>query len=125
MINKEYKKIIERVSNLSYLSETMGGNKKLIKEIMDVFLKQAPEELSTLNKAMEKKDYVMIKNVAHTMKSSASIMGISALTNILKEMEEMAKGGINIEKIKPLNDQLNIICKQAIEEIEKEKPNYV
>src|ERR1035437_9402442 len=124
MIKSEYKKSVAKVSNLGYLYETMGGNKKLIQEIMDVFLKQAPEELSALNKAVEKKDYTTIKNFSHTMKSSVSIMGITALADILKEMEELAKNSTNIEKIKLLNDTLNAICKQAIEEIEKEKPNY-
>ncbi len=125
MIQSEYRNTNEKVSNLSYLSETMGGNRKLIKEIMEVFLKQAPEELSNLNEAVEKKDYVKIKNVTHTMKSSASIMGISTLSDILKEMEELGKIGTNIEKIKLLNDKLNIICRKAIEEISKEMPNYI
>lgn len=113
-----------KVSNLNYLSEMMGGNKKLIREILDVFLKQAPEELSKLNIAVAKTDYVTIKNFSHTMKSSVSIMGISVLADVLKQMEELALSGTNIEKIKPLNDKLNSICLQAIQEIEMEKPKY-
>lgn len=116
------------VCDLKYLTETMGGNKKLIKEIMDVFLKQVPQDLSGLNGAVSKLDYLNIKSFAHTLKSSVSIMGISVLAPILYEMEELAKGAASPdryrdEKIKKLNNQLNSICKQAIEEIEKEKHN--
>ncbi len=125
MIKTERENSIERVSNLRYLSETMGGNNKLIKEIIDIFLKQVPEELSRLNAAVEQSDFITIKNYSHTMKSSTSIMGISALADILKEMEELAKSAINIENIKLLNSKLNTICKQAMEEIEKEIPNYI
>jgi HPt (histidine-containing phosphotransfer) domain-containing protein len=114
----------EKAIDLSYLSDTMGGNKKLIREVMDVFLKQAPEELAKLNKAVEAKDYATIKNLSHTMKSSTSIMGISSLTGVLKEMEELAKDSANIERIKVLNEAINSICKQAIEEVEMEKLNY-
>lgn len=113
------------VSDLGYLSDTMGGNKKLIKEIIDLFLKQAPEELSKLTTAVEQTDYARIKNYSHTMKSSVSIMGISSLDALLKEMEELAKSATNIEKIKLLNASITSICNQAIEEIEKEKSNFI
>ena len=121
---------IKNVCDLKYLTETMGGNKKLIKEIMDVFLKQVPKDLSGLNAAVIKADYPNIKSFAHTLKSSVSIMGISVLAPILYEMEELAKGAASPdsyrdEKIKKLNNQLNSICRQAIEEIEKEKHNYI
>ena len=125
MIQGENKKAFEKVSDLSYLSDTMGGNKKLIKEIIDVFLKQSPQELSALNDAVEKKDYTTIRSVSHTMKSSTSIMGISPLISILKEMEDLSTSNTNIEKIILLNNELNSICTQAIEEVQKESLNYI
>lgn len=125
MIKRESENKVETVCDLSYLSEMMGGKKNLMKGIMDVFLKQIPEELQSINQAIIKTDYPAIKNIAHTMKSSVSIMGISVLTPILKEMEDLAVAAINLEKIKELNQKLNLICKQAIEEIEKEKHNYI
>jgi len=66
-----------------------------------------------------------IKKVAHVMRSSISIMGISTLVPILQEMENLGEKAEDIEKIKKLNQKLNTICKQALEEIEKEKSNYV
>ena len=125
MIKSETEKSVENVCDLSYLSEMVGGKKQLIKEIMDVFLKQVPEELQSINDAVAKTDYAVVKRFAHTMKSSVSIMGISALTPVLREIEDLGAAAVNIEKIKELNQQLNLICKQAIEEIEKEKLNYV
>lgn len=122
--------IKENVCNLTYLTEMMSGKKTLIKAIMDVFLKQIPEELQSINDAITKKDYKTIKNFAHTMKSSVSIMSVSLLAPILKEMEELADevstSEVNRdEKIIQLNQQLNLICRQAMEEIEKGKLNYV
>ena len=118
--------------NLTYLSEMTGGKKQLIKEIIDVFLQQVPNELKSINDAILKNDFITIKNFAHTMKSSVSIMGISSLNPILNEMEDLSKNAIggsipittSVEKIKQLNEQLNSIAKQAIEELESEKHNY-
>ncbi len=115
----------KNMCNLSYLTETMGGKKKLIKEIMDVFLKQVPEELRSIEDAIQKTDYTAVKNIAHTMKSSVSIMGISVLEPILKEMENLGAERIRIEKIKELNQKLAAMCKQALSEIERERPKYV
>jgi len=125
MIQSESEKKIENVCDLSYLSETMSGKKKLIKEMMDVFLQQIPEELQSINDAIIKTDYPTIKNFAHTMKSSVSIMGVSVLKPILEEMEDLGAKATDMEKIKQLNQKLNLICKQGIEEIEREKHNYI
>jgi hypothetical protein len=59
------------------------------------------------------------------MRSSVSILGISILAPILKEIEELSTPlSLSIEKIKELNQKLNLICKQAIEEIKREENNY-
>jgi len=103
----------------------MVSKKSLIKGIMDAFLKQVPEDLHFINEAVTKTDYAIIKSIAHTMKSTVSVMGISILVPVLQEMEDLGTKEANIEKIKELNQQLNLICRHAMEEIEKEKPKYV
>src|SRR5438270_13860416 len=90
MIKTESENKTGHVCNFHYLTETMGGKKHLIKDIMDVFLKQVPEELQHMNDAVKNSDYAVVKSVAHTMKSSVSIMGISALTPLLQEIENLA-----------------------------------
>ena len=58
------------------------------------------------------------------MRSSVSIMGISILAPVLQEMENAAKAG-DMGKIKELDTKLNLICRQVIDEIEREKHNYI
>ncbi|MGP8215232.1 MAG: Hpt domain-containing protein [Bacteroidia bacterium] len=124
MITDRTGKSVENVCDLNYLIEMMGGKKHLIRGIMDAFLVQIPEELNSINEATIKLNYASIKNFAHTMKSSVSIMGISMLTPVLQEMESLALAAINIEKLKHLNQELNLICHLAIGEIETEKHKY-
>jgi HPt (histidine-containing phosphotransfer) domain-containing protein len=113
------------VCDFNYLSDIMGGKKSLINEIMDVFLKQVPEELKAINKAILGEDYVTIKKMAHTMRSSVSIMGISVLAPLLQEMENLAAGTTDLKKITKLAQELTLICTQATQEIEKQKCNYI
>lgn len=115
----------KNVCDLKYLTEMMGWKKHLIKGVMDTFLKQIPEELGSIEDAIKRMDYPVIKSFSHTMKSSVSIMGISTLTPVLQEMQNLGDSGANIERIKELNEQLKLICKRALEEIEIQKQNYV
>ena len=121
----EEKVILKNVCDLSYLTETMSGKKHLIKEVIDTFLKQVTEELDHINDAVAKADHLAIKNLAHTMKSSVSIMGISSLTPVLKKLENLGAASGDIKKITQLNLELNSNYRQAILEIEGERHKYV
>ena len=124
MIERKFEKNGEKVSDLKYLTEMMGGKKHLIRGILDLFLTQVPEELNSINDAISKTDYAIIKNFSHTMKSSVSMLGISILAPILQEMENLGANATDIEKIKVLNKEVNLICKRAFEEVEREKLNF-
>lgn len=115
----------EKVTDLEYLKNTMGGRKHLIKEIIDVFLKQVPQDMSALGEYISQANRKGIKSVVHTMKSSASIMGITSAHVVLKEMEERATTADSINEIKRLHIQLSTIFKQAIEELTASKQDYL
>ncbi|MFH2142440.1 MAG: Hpt domain-containing protein [Bacteroidota bacterium] len=125
MIKSESQKSLNNVCDFSYLAKMVNRKKHLILGIMDVFLKQIPEELQYINEAIIKTDYSTISNYSHTMRSSVSIMGISVLSSVLQEMEELGKSATGIERIKELNKKLTLICNQSIEETEREKLKYI
>lgn len=123
MKNIEPNNDIETVCNLEYLSGLMGGKKHLVKKIMDTFLVQVREELESINKAILLSDNIAIINMAHTMKSTVSIMGISILLPVLQEMEDLGtdttcSDSYRDEQLRALNLKLNTVCKKAFVEIE-------
>lgn len=115
----------ESACNLTYLTELMGGKRELIIEIMNVFLHEIPLSLASLNAAIAIADFESLKILAHTMKSSVSIMGISSLHPLLQEMESIGKKAdlSDIDRIGELNLELIRICTKAIAEIENDKAN--
>ena len=118
-------KTTEKVADLIYLSTTMGGNKRLVKEIIDVFLKQAPEEISSLKGGINSRNHSMIKNSAHAMRSSASIMGISSAVSLLQQIKELAQSGEPIDDIREISDKVTKIIEQAVVEITAARAEYV
>ena len=133
MTNTNSENSLEKVCNYRYLLAMTGGKEQAIKDITDTFLSQISEELKSINDAILKSDYVVIKSIAHTMQSTVTIMGIAVLAPVLREMESLsasASGSTplltsSVEKIKSLNEILNVICKQAIDEIERDKYNFI
>jgi PAS domain S-box-containing protein len=115
---------IKKVINLDYLTDIMSGKKELIKETIDIFLKQASEDLPIINDAVDKTDYLTVKRFAHRMKSTITMMGISSLSPVLDEMEVLGKAENDIERIKILNKTLNSTYAQALEEIKIERLKY-
>ncbi len=121
---KSWNNSIKKVINLDYLTDIMSGKKELIKETIDIFLKQASEDLPIINDAVDKTDYLTVKRFAHRMKSTITMMGISSLTPVLDEMETLGKAENDIERIKTLNKTLNSTYAQALEEIKIERLKY-
>ncbi len=115
---------VQNVCNFNYLIDVVGGKKHLIKDMMDTFLLQIPEELKSINDAVLRNEFPAIKSLTHKLKSSVSIMGITAVQPIIEEIHKLAEKGADIDKIIELNKQLNLICKMAMDEVEKEQLNY-
>jgi hypothetical protein len=58
------------------------------------------------------------------LKSTMSITGVYDLMPILEEMEMLGGNETDIDKIIVLNKSLNLMCKDAIEEMRGERVNY-
>ncbi len=110
--------------NLDYLSASVGGHKEILLELFDIFIKQIPENIASLNEAISNADYPAIKQISHKLKSTVSVMGISTLKPILDQMEFLATAdheNLRLDSIKKLFEQVKEICTKATEEILFEK----
>ena len=77
--------------NLDYLHELAGNDKNFEKVMMEQFVQQAPTEISALEGAIETKDWLSAKRIAHSLKSTVSYMGLTdELHPSLQEIEKAA-----------------------------------
>ena len=114
-------KHLEKVSDFTYLIDSMRGKEKIIRDTFDVILRQIPKDLFIINDAIDKSDYETIHEIAHKMKSAISIMGAPALQSLLEQIEDKATAKKDIEYIRELNDRLNSMCSRVLEEVELER----
>jgi len=119
--------IIQSFSNqtkcidLTYLNKRTKSNKKLMIEMIGIYLKQTPPIISTLKQSLQDLDWKSLHAAAHKLIPSFLIMGIH------KNYENMARKILNsastqqyTDELKELIVQLENICSQACEELQEE-----
>lgn len=88
------------------------GDEDFAKEIIDDFLKQIPDNLFALKKALDKKDLLLVKREAHIIKGASGNVGALALQKIAEQIEicgeekDLVKAGSFAEE---LDTQLEIL----------------
>lgn len=108
---------LRKICNLDYLIKITRGDKNNLNSILDILLKETPEEISILDEAIEKTNYVLISDISHKIRSSFSMLGISVLNLILEEMERLGAVATGIERIAKLNRRVHTVFIRAMEEV--------
>lgn len=107
----------DKLCNLDYLVGATHGNKKIIHSIVNVFFKETKKELASLDTAIQKTDYPVIRDISHKIRSAFSILGIAALEPVFSEMEQLSNRTTSIDDIELLNQKINLVFKQAMVEM--------
>jgi HPt (histidine-containing phosphotransfer) domain-containing protein len=112
----EIEKILtSNVVDLNNIKKFFSSDKKMVMELIDVFLTDTTPRIATLEENTTTLNYDEVKSVAHFLKSSIGWMGIKCLDEI-EVLEELAQ---NKQPETIIKKQLNFIipiCKESIEE---------
>lgn len=103
--------------NIDQLNEMAEGSNELIHDLINMFFKQVPvfsEQLDTLYK---NGDFIALGKLAHKIKGSVAMMGISELADYMRELEYLAKDSAKTEKYPELISKYNSISANAVEEL--------
>jgi signal transduction histidine kinase/CheY-like chemotaxis protein len=66
-----------RYINLQYMKEISGGNKEYEKTITEQFIEAIPEDLLAIEKAWQDKHITGLRQLAHNMRTTVSVMGLN------------------------------------------------
>lgn len=79
------------VLDRSVLRSSLGDDKELIREVLDLFLDTAPDLVDSLKKASDQGALEEVKSSAHSLKGSAGNIGAEALRASMKAVEEACR----------------------------------
>lgn len=77
----------ENILSLDYLLDLSKGRRAFVREMLDMFVSQAPKELADLKVAVENSNFNWVKTIAHNLRSTAAYVGMNPLG--LAEIELM------------------------------------
>ena len=85
--------------SLTELERNTLGNKEVMEELVTIFLEDAPRELQRLQNAVAEKDYDLLRQIGHSLKSSYEMLGAKAAFRLLREIEHWAADKEPIHRI--------------------------
>lgn len=88
--------------DLSGLNELFGGNQQMIKEIVMLFLKQAPKHIEEMQESHQKQNFDLLGIVAHKAKSSVVMLGLNELASKLSKIEKDTRDRKNYDELEAL-----------------------
>ncbi|NQY68418.1 MAG: Hpt domain-containing protein [Flavobacteriales bacterium] len=106
--------------DLKYLKEVGNGDMAFVQDIIETFVKVTPDHVDTLITGYEKKDWLEVKRIAHTMKPNVEFMGILSLKSVFVEIDRLQPAELEIYLIKDIMVNLEEVLKQSLVELELE-----
>lgn len=103
--------------NLNYLHQLSGNDKEFEKEILNQFIKQAPEELSVLEESINQNDFDMVRRVAHSLKSTVGYVGLADELHPYLEAIERDAVVLNSDDFQENFSHVNNKCQKTINEL--------
>ena len=105
--------------DLSYLKTTIGNDKKVIRELLDLFINQLPDLKNDIINSFETKNWKGLKDAAHKAKNSFQILGIKQQAAELNQMERLASENRNHDELGVLIERFRTTCLLVVREIEE------
>ena len=78
---------------LTDLLEMVGDDSAFVDDIVDTYLRDAPEQLAGMQAALAAGDLETLGRHAHTLKGNSLSVGATALAAIARDLEERARAG--------------------------------
>ncbi len=119
--SKKEEEVIKKISyDLNYLREVSGNNKEFIQEMVQTFVTTIPKVLDEMQESMKAKDWDKVSGLAHQIKPSLTLMGLSELKNNVVLIEQQCKAKTKLSEIPDMVFGFSYHCENAIAELKKE-----
>jgi CheY-like chemotaxis protein/nitrogen-specific signal transduction histidine kinase len=106
-----------KVINLQYIESFSDGNEELKDQMLREFVKRVPDNIDSMQKAIQEQNYTTIYRIAHDMKTTVHFLGLTALIgHALQKIEELASGKSAISTISQLFGDVKSVCDKAVDE---------
>ncbi|MBL4716414.1 MAG: hypothetical protein COC01_05440 [Bacteroidetes bacterium] len=109
-----------RLVDLSFLKNLYKGKNDKLKEMLELFLRETPDQILKMKEHCEKENWDGLRKIAHPMKPKVTYIGISSMKEVITNIEQYSKKQENLDEIPGLLDTFHSVCNEAYKELQKE-----
>ncbi len=109
-----------KVINLDFLTNLADGNTDFVIKMLEIYLKQTPENLVELEHQLSQKNYSGLVSIAHKMRSSVPYVGLTEAEKLLEKIEYEAKQNINVEEFPALVNRIIKLCEDSLVQVKEQ-----
>jgi len=88
-----------KLYNLDYLRSVSGDNEEFIREMVLTFTQTIPPILEEMKTALHNEDWKQLARMAHQIKPSFTLMGLTSMRGNIVFIEENSKNGTRLEEL--------------------------
>lgn len=77
--------------SLAHILRRIGGDKKLLRQMIATFTRDTPKRLAAIRMALKKKDGIQLASCAHALKGSVSIFGPSPALGMVEALQHLGR----------------------------------
>jgi len=108
--------------DLSMVRSVSGGDETFIKKMVQIFIETVPQGVRDLQEAFEKQEWQRLGKVAHKLKSTVDSMGITALKDDIRVIENNSKHETETASLGPFVKKVTDIINECIEQLKRDFP---
>ncbi|HRK29107.1 MAG TPA: PAS domain S-box protein [Chitinophagales bacterium] len=112
--------IYPHVTNLAFLDESIGGDDELKVKMLEIMLRETPDEVAQMEKFYQEKNWDRLRAVAHKFKSTVSYMGLQGLKEVINNIQQNAEKRENLDITQNMIAEVKNICLLACQELQEE-----
>ncbi len=106
-----------QIINLDFLSEFTKSDRAKMRRYVEMYLRTAPKVITELQSHLDSNNLESLKLKAHSIKPQVQYMGISALKDVLAEIELAVNNKCETSELQLLVDRANEIGSKAVAEL--------
>lgn len=108
------------IYSLDKVKEMAEGDEEFITSVISVFLEEVPQDLESLEKALDVENYEQVYQLAHKIKPNVDLLGMEQTRAAALEIETLGKSEANMSEIQQVFPSLKKDIEQVVSELKKD-----
>jgi CheY-like chemotaxis protein len=107
------------ILDLTFLEETTGGDAELKTMLIEIILREAPDELAQMERLCHEQNWTRLGAIAHKFKSNITYMGLHSIADTIKNIQLYAEQRIHLDELPQMVQSVKALCEKGMTELQQ------